>query len=98
MRKTDKKIDNQIRTALNKVCHIGLSEIPGFSWLTHTVNYKDFPKSLIVTCVFESKSALEEALGKQYETDLNRLIVEQLNQISVEIKSVKQIKFITEKQ
>ena len=53
MRKTDKKIDNNIRNVLNKVCEQALIEVNGFVWLTHQVNYDKFPASLSVICVFD---------------------------------------------
>lgn len=46
MRKTDKKIENNIRISLTKVCEQALKEVDGFLWLTHTVNYSKFPESL----------------------------------------------------
>jgi len=46
MRKTDKKRDNTLRLALTEVCDIALKDIAGFQWLTHCVNYSNFPQSL----------------------------------------------------
>ena len=46
MRKTDKKIDKQIISALTEVCDSALKAFTGFEWLTHRVNYTNFPKSL----------------------------------------------------
>ncbi|HCC80946.1 MAG TPA: Fis family transcriptional regulator, partial [Methylophaga sp.] len=43
MRKTDKKIDNELRLKLTDVCEQGLKNIAGFQWLTHLVNYDDYP-------------------------------------------------------
>ena len=51
MRKTDKKMDNQLRHVLTEVCEVALKDINGFQWLTHVVNYSNFPKSLQVVCV-----------------------------------------------
>lgn len=45
MRKTDKKTDNKLREVLTGVCDDALEEFAGFKWLTHLVNYDDFPKS-----------------------------------------------------
>ena len=39
MRKTDKKIDNNLRIVLTEVCEIALKEVTGFQWLTHLVDY-----------------------------------------------------------
>ena len=43
MRKSDKKINNNIRNILNQVCEQALIEVKNFVWLTHLVNYDKFP-------------------------------------------------------
>ena len=45
LRKTDKKIENQLILVLTAVCETALKEIDGFQWLTHLVEYTDFPNS-----------------------------------------------------
>lgn len=52
MRKTDRKLEQQIIRQLTLVCETAKAEYPGFIWLTHTVNYQQFPQSLKVTLVF----------------------------------------------
>ncbi|WP_049723171.1 hypothetical protein [Gilvimarinus polysaccharolyticus] len=59
MRKTDKKIDNQIRKILNAACETALNDYFGFQWLTHLVDYSVFPKSLKVVCVFDTDFNLD---------------------------------------
>ena len=58
MRKTDKKIDKQIISALTEVCDSSLKAFTGFEWLTHRVNYTNFPKSLKIMCVFDTNDNL----------------------------------------
>lgn len=60
MRKSDKKLDNEIRKALTRVCDNELKSYDGFEWLTHTVNYSSFPASLKVICVFDTNHQLTE--------------------------------------
>jgi len=48
MRKTDKKLDNQLIKLLTEVCETALEDFSGFQWLTHIVDYSNFPKSLKV--------------------------------------------------
>ena len=55
MKKTDKALENTIVKVLTHVCEQSLKEINGFQWLTHLVNYKDFPRSLTVICIFETQ-------------------------------------------
>ena len=45
MRKSDKKIENQIRDVLTDVCEDTLKGYDGFLWVTHTVNFSSFPQS-----------------------------------------------------
>jgi hypothetical protein len=54
MTKTEKKVNNSIVQQLTLACDDALSLATGFQWLTHEVNFKRFPKSLIVTCVFDT--------------------------------------------
>lgn len=52
MRKTDKKLENEIIRRLTDVCETMKPQLEGFVWLTHEVNYQRFPQSLLVTLVF----------------------------------------------
>jgi hypothetical protein len=88
MRKTDKKIDNQLRLVLTDVCETALKEIDGFQWLTHMVNYSHFPKSLKVVCVFDSNDHLSDFMSKGNSKDLESLIQLKLAEIGVNINNV----------
>jgi hypothetical protein len=68
MRKTDKKLEKGLITALTKVCEQALEEIKGFQWLTHQVNFNDFPRSLRVTCVFETRAQVTVLLDSPLQT------------------------------
>jgi hypothetical protein len=88
MRKTDKKIDNQLRLVLTDVCETALKEIDGFLWLTHLVDYSLFPKSLKVVCVFETNDSLADFMSKDSRKDLESLIQLKLADIAVNLKKV----------
>ena len=64
--KTTKKLDNNICKALTVACESALHDFDGFSWLTHRVDYTNFPASLMITCVFET----EDNIKKMEENDL----------------------------
>ncbi|GAA3928601.1 Fis family transcriptional regulator [Litoribacillus peritrichatus] len=96
MRKTDKKIDNQIRKALTVVCEIALVEVEGFQWLTHLVNYDQFPKSLRVVCVFDTKASLQHALEAGRDHYLIELIQEELTALNLGIKPENLVSFDSE--
>jgi len=59
MRKTDKKIDQQLTRVLTQFCEQTCKGIQGFVWLTHLVKYTNFPHSLKVVCVFDTNKNLE---------------------------------------
>lgn len=88
MRKTDRKIDNQLRLVLTDVCEIALKEINGFQWLTHLVNYSNFPKSLKVVCVFDTNENLSYFMSKDSKKELTSLIQVKLDEVDVKVKNV----------
>jgi hypothetical protein len=88
MRKTDRKIDNQLRLVLTDVCEITLKEINGFQWLTHLVNYSNFPKSLKVVCVFDTNENLSCFMSKDSKKELTSLIQVKLHEADVKVKNV----------
>ncbi|MFD2178247.1 hypothetical protein [Veronia pacifica] len=93
MRKTDKKRENALRTVLTDVCEIAQREYRGFEWLTHLVNYENFPRSLKIICIFNTNADLEQA----DTSALSELIRENLASIEVKIKDINQhVRFDTE--
>ncbi|MEZ8826067.1 Fis family transcriptional regulator [Vibrio amylolyticus] len=97
MRKTDKKLDNQIRETLTLVCDDALEQIAGFQWLTHSVNYDNFPNTLKITCVFDTAEELSNFNGSENKAWLTDLIRQRLGSINVSLKNAgKHITFDTE--
>lgn len=97
MRKSDKKLDNQLRLVLTNVCEAALKEIDGFQWLTHLVNYSNFPKSLKVVCVFDTNENLSFFMSKSSGSELAFLIQRKLSEVGVNIKDMSaQITYDTE--
>ena len=91
MRKSDKKLENAIRLQLTEVCEFALEHTEGFLWLTHTANFKHFPGSLEVRCVF-AEDYLQTAIEN---TPLNELIKQNLKCASIDIQS-RQIRYTAE--
>ncbi|MBN3563909.1 Fis family transcriptional regulator [Aliamphritea spongicola] len=85
MRKTDKKLDNQICKTLTVVCETALEHIYGFQWLTHRVNYQRFPASLKIACVFSDESDLERIRMQHEDTSLRNLICDALADIGIQL-------------
>nr|WP_244157152.1 hypothetical protein [Pseudomonas argentinensis] len=56
-------IERELIRTLTDACETAKSEIVGFQWLTHEVNYPRFPESLIVTWMFDSEASKARALA-----------------------------------
>lgn len=88
MRKTDKKIDNQLRLVLTDVCETAFKEIHGFVWLTHIVNYSNFPESLQIVCVFDTNEQLATFMAHSNQKLFTSLTHSKLNGMGVKFKSM----------
>lgn len=88
MRKSDKKLDNQLRKVLTDVCENALKHIDGFKWLTHTVNYSNFPNSLKVICVFDTNESLDNYLLSKSNNQLQLLVANELNRLGIKLKNI----------
>lgn len=88
MRKTDKKIDNNLRLALTDVCEHALKDVDGFLWLTHLVNYSNFPQSLKVVCVFDTNAQLETYQQSDSKSKLESLIGDELHGLNIKLKKL----------
>ncbi|MCK5881759.1 MAG: hypothetical protein KAG18_07775 [Sinobacterium sp.] len=86
MKKNDKKIDQALSQALTQVCEKALIEYEGFSWITHTVNYKNFPQSLRITCIFNDDEDLHQLQNTEDSAQLSALISQELSQINIHLK------------
>jgi len=49
-------IERELIRSLTTACETAKSEIVGFQWLTHDVDYEQFPQSLVVTWMFDSEA------------------------------------------
>ncbi|MBD1389627.1 Fis family transcriptional regulator [Neiella sp. HB171785] len=90
MRKTDKKLENQLRVVLTDVCDHMLTHVAGFQWLTHLVNYSQFPKSLKVVLIFDSNERLQRFLSLPVKDQVAEQIDAALSQIGLKLKNVNQ--------
>lgn len=97
MRKSDKKIDNSIRQALTELCENHLKDLSGFCWITHTVNYQQFPKSLYITCVFDEQHSLTQFLQSEQHIQVEQRIYKALSQININTKAHKKLVIYTVK-
>jgi hypothetical protein len=97
MKKSDKKIENSIREALTAVCELALEDVAGFNWITHFVNYNDFPDSLSIVCVFASNDELASVVSTHQNDYLRTLIREKLAAAGIPIANMRhQVSFDTQ--
>lgn len=89
MTKTEKKLDATIIRQLTLACEEAKPLTQGFEWLTHEVNFKKFPQSLSITCMFDS---WENTTLQNNQEVLRDLCVKYLSQEKVKISST-QIQF-----
>lgn len=88
MRKTDKKIDKALTKALTELCENALENIEGFQWLTHQVNYSNFPKSLKITCVFDTNERVKMLLNSRDESCLIIQVSSICKQLNIALKNI----------
>ena len=88
MRKSDKKIENQLRVALTEVCDEALKSFTDFQWLTHLVNYTNVSKSLKVICVFDTNENLAGFMDSNSCFKLSHLIQKKLFEMDINLKRI----------
>ncbi len=88
MKKSDKKLDNQLRAELTDLCDFATETCQGFIWLTHLVDYSRFPNSLKVVFVFDTDDNLANFGNSTSEQDLMRQFAKQLSFINISPKSL----------
>lgn len=99
MKKTDKKLEKALRQALTDACEIALERVPGFRWLTHEVDYRRFPDSLSIVCVFNTNLELSNAIRGNHDAFLREVIREQLAAKNIQLRQPQQqVNFDTEEE
>ncbi|MFA0213649.1 Fis family transcriptional regulator [Vibrio cyclitrophicus] len=88
MRKSDKKIENQIRDVLNDVCEDTLKSFDGFLWVTHSVNFSSFPQSLKIVCVFDTNQDRTNFLNGEGQQSVSAAIQQAFNQVGIQLKNI----------
>lgn len=87
MRKSDKKLDNEIRKALTRLCEDKLKSQQGFEWLTHTANYSNFPASLKVVCVFDTNENLAQFESSSNKSNIVSTIANILSALNIKLSA-----------
>lgn len=74
VKKTIKKLENNLVQALTKACEDAKMQSHGFEWLTHTADYANFPASLHVRCIYDTDASLLSAQNSAQDVDIVKLI------------------------
>ena len=83
------RIERSLVATLTDACETAKAEIPGFEWLTHTVNYADFPQSLVITWVFDTRANTEHALATGLDVRMRELTGTALSEADIPSLSLK---------
>ena len=75
-------------TALTQACETAKSELPGFCWLTHEVDYTAFPTSLQVVWVFDTLADKHAALARGLDERMIELTAEAFAEAQVKVPNV----------
>jgi hypothetical protein len=77
------RLERRLVATLTEACETAKAEIPGFEWLTHTVDYAAFPQSLRVIWVFDTRANKELALASGADQRMRELTAVALHDAEV---------------
>lgn len=77
------RLERRLVKALTDACETAKAQIPGFGWLTHTVDYAAFPQSLRVTWVFDTRASQDHALATGADQRMRELTAAALQDAEV---------------
>jgi hypothetical protein len=78
------RLERRLIATLTEACETAKAEIPGFDWLTHTVDYAAFPHSLRVVWVFDTRASKELALANGQDQRMRELTAAALSDAEVD--------------
>ena len=81
-------IERELVRALTWACETAKSEIAGFEWLTHRVDYERLADSLVVTWVFDSDVSMHAALARQDTLRMQALTQEAFDDIGISVSAI----------
>lgn len=97
MKKTHKKIENNLHKRLTIACENIKDLTPSLSWLTHNVNYDNFPQSLSINCYIINKESINLIENSNLDLMIKQIIKNQLKLIGIDNFNVnKQIIYMVE--
>ncbi len=81
-------IERQLIEVLTQACELAKAEIAGFSWLTHEVDYEQFPDSLHVVWVFDTRRERELAAANGLNARMIELTEAALNELKLQLNPI----------
>ena len=82
------RIERRLIATLTEACETAKAEIPGFTWLTHELDYDLFPSSLRVVWVFETQAHQDRALAAGQGARMVELTAMALREADVPVSPV----------
>ena len=87
-KRTQAQIERRLITSLTEACETAKSQIPGFVWLTHVVDYEAFPASLKVVWVFDNQVNKDFALADGEARFMVELTTRALADANINVRQV----------
>ena len=81
-------IERELIRTLTLACETAKSEIVGFQWLTHDVDYERFPQSLRVTWMFDSEASRARALASPDKARMLELTQAAFDEVGISVASI----------
>ena len=81
-------IERELIRMLTTACETAKSEIVGFQWLTHDVDYERFPQSLRVIWMFDSEASRARALASPDKARMLELTQVALDEVGISVSSI----------
>lgn len=83
-----RQLDQALARTLTQACETAKTEVEGFAWITHEVEWHNFPTSLQVIWVFETKADLARALERGHGKRLYALAAQALSAAGVQVERI----------
>jgi hypothetical protein len=83
-----RQLDQELVRSLTRACEAAKAEVEGFAWVTHAAQWDNFPASLRLVWVFETKADVEQALEKGYGERLYALSTEALSESGIQVQKI----------
>jgi hypothetical protein len=80
--------ERRLVATLTQACETAKSEVIGFCWLTHEIDYSVFPSSLKVVWVFDTLASKDQALADGLGERMVALTAQALSEADVSVTPV----------